>query len=173
MNTNETNVSLNDLINTAVDKTLNKIDKTKSGNMVHSTTRSDDDYLSSWQSRFIARIEDMVSSFLDFPDTIPKDFQDKQFARHLLWRIGDNKKAFKLIMMKGAYAASFDFLFKRLMPYITGELPEEVSSIDNRYMKLSINLFEIIQDYVILHESNFEELMTRIVHAINVARYVK
>ena len=138
MNRNDTNVALNNLINT----TAGKLSRPSLGEVALKSASQDN--ISAWEPLFCEQIDDMVRSFMTFPPSIPQAFQDQQFARHLLWRIGDNRKYFALIFLEGACASRLDFLWLRLMPYITGELPSEVSTIDSRYMKLSIELFKVL-----------------------------
>lgn len=124
-----------------------------------------------WKANFCSSIDDMVRSFLSFPESVPQSFRDRQFARHFLWRVADNRTEFQELFLKGPCPADFDFIWKRLMLYITGESYDEISTIDGRYMRVCIDFFKVVQDYIVLHRSEFGELMERLVQTINVARY--
>lgn len=118
--------------------------------------------LHAWQAHMIVELDEMVRSFLTFPDAVEQDYRDRQFARHLLWRIGDERKMFVTLYLRGAEPVDFCWLWLRLMPYITGEYPEKVAATDPRLMKLCQAMYRITHDLVLLHISDFSELMDEV-----------
>lgn len=162
-NSNDTNVSLDSLFYKTEKIGRAALDE-------YSSSTSWAAFIKKWKPEFCAQIDEMVSSFLSFPACIPQDFRDKQFARHLLWRIGDSHRAFAMLYMQGKTPADFDFLWKRLMPYVTGDLPEYISTIDPRLMSFSIQMHKIVQDYVMLNDSCFDELMEQIIEVMRTVR---
>ncbi|MBR2766834.1 hypothetical protein IKD67_01995 [Candidatus Saccharibacteria bacterium] len=165
-NINETNVAKLD----QNDTTATNLKKAINHELLNRVSKSS---MTFWKAEFSDSIDDMVRSFLNFPDSVPQSFRDKQFARHFLWRVGDNASKFQELFIKGTWPADFDFIWKRLMLYITGEPYDEVSTIDGRFMRVSIDFYKVVQDYIVLHQSDFNELMDRMVQTINVVRYLK
>ncbi len=126
----------------------------------------------SWEDKLERCLDVMVSSFLTFPKKYPEDYRDRQFARHLLWRIGDERGNIIIPLMKGAGPHNFDRFWIRLMPYIDGRFPEKIPKVDVRLFVLSAKLYEIMKDLIMNDNGSFEELMDRVVRAIREVRAI-
>lgn len=122
------------------------------------TTHAKLTYIYAWQKELGERLDDMVDAFLDFPPDTPQEYQDEQFARHLLWHIGDARTYFVRLFRHGANAYELDCLWARLFPYLTGEYPEEISPFDGRLVDFSLTMLRITQDYIV-GSAPFDELM--------------
>ena len=170
MGSNDTNVAKLNLKLDPDDPSVINIKKAINSELLSRAAKSS---ITFWKASFCSSLDEMVRSFINFPESVPQSFRDQQFARHFLWRVADNRNEFQELFLKGPCPADFDFIWKRLMLYITGETYDQVSTIDGRFMRVSIDFFKVLQDYIVLHRSEFGELMERLVQTINVVRYVK
>lgn len=118
------------------------------------------------QLSFIQVLDELVDSFLEFPDSIPLNFRDKQFARHLLWRIGDEHKNINLLFKRGADPLELSTFWVHLMPYITGQFPESILPYDKALVFFSEKMYVIVHDLIAFHISSFDELMEQVVELI-------
>jgi len=123
-----------------------------------------------WQKKFCDELDDMVTTFLDFPDYIPQALRDEQFARHLLWHIEDEHKEFKLLYLRGAEPSDFSTLWLHLMPFIDGRFPDQIELDDKKLARFSEKMYEIVHDLVVFHISSFKELLEQVVSLTNEIR---
>ena len=64
-----------------------------------------------------------------------------------------------MMFTRGARPDDFDFIWKRLFPYITGDLPEDISYLDIKLIRLSVRMYKIIYDLIMFHQYDFSELI--------------
>lgn len=126
----------------------------------------------SWQMGLIHELDEMVDSFLGFPASVPQTFRDYQLARHLLWKLSDNQRHFRRLLMKGIRPQDLDIFWLRLMPYITGDLSESLSPTSPKVIQLSLIMYDIVRDVVIDHRSNLDHLMDKVVEVIRSVRSI-
>ena len=124
-----------------------------------------------WEESLENELDDMVRTFLGFPKRYPEEYRDKQFARHLLWRIIDQRSRFVILFLKKADPKELSRFWIRLMPYIDGRFPEEVPQTDLKLAIFTGGMYKIIKDLVMNDTgSSFEEQMNRVVRAIRLIR---
>lgn len=134
------------------------------------SSKSFPDQLNLWRNTMGVKIDDMVDSFLGFPDSVPQTFQDYQLARHLLWTMLDTKRFLTKAFRIGIEPGDFRVLWIRLMPCITGEFMEPPARGDNRISHLDEVMFEILRKLVFGHDGSFDGLMDQVVAAIRGVR---
>ena len=125
-----------------------------------------------WQLGLIRQFDEMVDSFLGFPDSVPKSFQDYQFARHTIWRLMDNQKHFRRLFLAKVAPNKMNHFWCRLLPYITGTMPGEVSNLDPVVIKLSLAMYELTKDATVTHQSNLDQLMDQMVKMMRELRAI-
>lgn len=135
----------------------------------HKTWR---DYKYTWQEELGKQFDEMVDSFLDFPPGTPQDYKDQQFARHLLWKLQDCRSFFVRLFMKGIVAYELDCLWVRLLPYITGDFPENISPLNKKLVKFSRGMFLIVQETTTKHDVPFDDLLKQTTKLISEVRNV-
>ena len=123
-----------------------------------------------WQSEFCEQLDKMVISFLHFPDSVPQDYRDKQFARHLLWHLQDEDGMLSVIFLRGAMPFDFSNIWIHLMPFIDGRFSEHIRLNDKKLMRFSNKMFEITHDLIVFHITPFEELVEQVAELIQEIR---
>ena len=123
-----------------------------------------------WENRFINSLDSMVQSFLSFPAKYSEDYRDGQFARHLLWRIGDERSKFLTLLLKGTTSQELGRFWVHLMPFIDGRFPERVSYNDVRLVELNFRMYEIVKSIFYDEGESFDTEMDKVIQTI---RYVR
>lgn len=123
-----------------------------------------------WEKNLGEFYDNMVDAFLGFPPNIPQDYRDQQFARHLLWSLMDLRNKFKRLFMKGIKPHDLQCIWIRLMPYVTGDVPENLSFLDKRLIFFSFKMYKITKELTMENTSDFDELMNKVVKAVRKTR---
>ena len=74
--------------------------------------------------------------------------------------------------MQGVAPKDLDIFWFRLMPFITGDMPESLSSTNPKVIRLSLRMYDIVRDVAIDHRYNVDRLMDQVVEAIRSIRSI-
>ena len=123
-----------------------------------------------WERKLEQGLDEMVSSFMTFPKRYTQEYRDRQFARHLLWHIGDERSNFIMLFLKGVDPQNLSHFWIHLMPYIDGRFPEKVPKTDIKLVSLNAKLYEIFNVMIMNDDGDFEGQMDKVIKAINEIR---
>ena len=123
-----------------------------------------------WEKKFEKGLDEMVRSFIAFPKRYPQDYRDRQFARHLLWHVLDERGNFAMLFLKGTDPQGLSHFWIHLMPYIDGRFPEKVPKTDIKLVSLNNKLYELFNRIIMVDDGTFEDQMDRVVVVINEIR---
>ena len=123
-----------------------------------------------WEKNLEQGLDDMTKSFITFPKRYPQEYRDRQFARHLLWHVIDERGNFVMQFLKGTDPQNLSHFWIRLMPYIDGRFPDKVPKTDIKLVSLNNKLYELFNKIMMIDDSDFEGQMDRVIAIINEIR---